>query len=257
MGDLTVENSPIAAGKIGLTDDDLAITSTMSPGQATCRRCGACCTHQVSIRMSLYDIARLAASMNLPFKNFVRQHCKIVSAYDLTGHGPVPGLALTTKRGVCPFFKAGKGCIQYESRPDVCRLFPLNNLYITRSAQLKMMRSQDKEYSDCCVMGFPNNVVFNLDFDSLASHAIRLDVTAGYLAEAMGRWGEEPVRKAIGKGESLVNTAECRNEYVRGLGLAFKEFDAHNKRLLTGILENVATQSVNDDRQIIDNKTDV
>lgn len=81
-----------------------------------CQQCGECCLGQEGVFLLPWDVERLSTAMQMSkrqFKDkftFVREGRRFL-------------------RGPCPFYDSNShSCIVYQSRPRVCRLFPLFQL---------------------------------------------------------------------------------------------------------------------------------
>lgn len=123
-GDLTIPfpyyRIPPRQARQNLLSMDYAGSSTAlvfnlkeeSPFSFHCQVCGACCSNK-TIRLSPYEILRLARSLGLSTKTFLQRH---------TEGGK--GVLCHKADGSC-FFLSPSGCRVYADRPLVCRLFPL------------------------------------------------------------------------------------------------------------------------------------
>lgn len=82
------------------------------------RECGDCCSGRWGpghVWVSVEEMRRIAAAMELPFDAFTRAYVRQVGMrYSLT----------ETPRGDCVFYEEGAGCRVYGARPDMCRAYP-------------------------------------------------------------------------------------------------------------------------------------
>lgn len=86
--------------------------SRRAPYAFTCRRCLRCCRHK-KIQVNPYEVAQLAAHVGVTTSVFIRRHTIEGGSFLRFGDD-----------GACPFLTE-KGCGVHESRPLVCRLYPL------------------------------------------------------------------------------------------------------------------------------------
>ncbi|OPY28591.1 MAG: Flagellin N-methylase [Methanocella sp. PtaU1.Bin125] len=198
-----------------------------------CNRCGACCKHQDGIIISLNDAHLLARRLRMPLKNFVRKYCREAGVFDVFGHGPFRGLAIRTKKGVCPFYSGREGCTVNEAKPAVCRLYPFNTIHVTRASLLKMQRKKDGDcYDSCYIFSIPDEGVIGPDYEALAAHWIRMETTREYYRLYGDRWQEDQAQKAIASGARLSGDPKSVGLYARQLRAAFDELDRMNEGVL-------------------------
>jgi uncharacterized protein len=97
------------------TQDDYTLKSD-SPFFYQCKACQRCCHHK-AIRVTPYEILRLARGLGLSTTEFIAAH---------TQSG---GTVLRTQKsndGAC-IFLSKSGCSVYADRPLVCRIYPLGS----------------------------------------------------------------------------------------------------------------------------------
>lgn len=82
-----------------------------------CVTCGECCRWPGEVRLTMTDIARLAAALHLSKDDFIHTHTRL----SRTRRGQ---LCLNDgPDGACVFLQANR-CSVYSDRPSQCRRFP-------------------------------------------------------------------------------------------------------------------------------------
>jgi Fe-S-cluster containining protein len=237
MGNITPDEMREFAPALGITTESLSNPVQIDARECQCKRCGACCRHQDGIIISLNDAQTLARRLRLPLKRFVQRYCHETAAYDIFGHGPFNGIAIRTKKGVCPFYTAREGCAVNDAKPMVCRLYPFNTIHVTRAALMKMQRRKDGDcYDGCFVFDLDSAGIVRPDFEALAAYCIRLETTREYYRLYGDRWQEDMVKNAIATGERFSGDKKSINMYASQLSLAFDGLDRRNKEILLGVL---------------------
>lgn len=98
-----------------------------------CGRCSRCCHHR-KIQVNPYEIARLAANLQIGTTEFIQNYTD-------------KGVYLSKKgKARCVFLEAD-GCRVYKDRPLVCRLYPLGRTITPHGAETFFM---DGLPSGCC-----------------------------------------------------------------------------------------------------------
>lgn len=238
MAHISMDDVPKLAGQLGLTSADISHPVRMGEMIVQCNRCGACCREQNGIILSLIDIYRIAGKLGITPKQFFRHYCRIsTDIYDVFGDGPQKGILLTTKNGVCIFYKKEIGCSINDVKPVTCQLYPFNNFTGARICILKMQRAKDGEaFKDCYIFDMPNNTIIVPDFTSLAIHHLQRYVTRDYLAQADDRWQPGLADKAWNECMRLSADLVQIAQYEKMMQAAFNELDHRNEVLLSGII---------------------
>lgn len=237
MGNITPDDMRELAPELGITLASLANPVPVDTNGCHCKRCGACCRHQDGIIISLNDAQALAGRLRLPLKRFVQRYCHGTEAYDIFGHGPFKGIAIRTKKGVCPFHSDRDGCMVNDAKPLVCQLYPFNTIHVTRAGLMKMQRRKDGGCFDgCFVFDLDRAGIVRPDFEALAAYCIRLKTTREYYRLYGDHWQEDMVKKAIATGERFSVDEKSVHMYASQLRLAFDELDRRNKEILSDVL---------------------
>jgi Fe-S-cluster containining protein len=137
-GLITPDDMKEMAPALGITADSVSNPADIDTRESRCKRCGVCCCQQDGIIVSLNDAQALARRLRISLKRFVQRYCRETDIYDVFGHGPFKGIAIRTKKGVCPFHSSREGCAMNEAKPSVCRLYPFNVIHVTRAGLMKM-----------------------------------------------------------------------------------------------------------------------
>ena len=163
----------------------------------------------------------------------MRKYCREASVYDIFGRGPFKGIAIKTKKGVCPFYSGKAGCSVNDGKPLVCRLYPFNTIHVTRASILKMQRKKDGDcYDGCFIFDLNNKGIIRPDFDALAAYCIQMDTTREYYRLCGDQWQDDMAKMAIDNGMRLSGDSKSVEIYARQLRLAFDEFDLRNEGVL-------------------------
>ena len=92
-----------------------------------CEGCGACCRGMGdSVRLDPYDVHLLAAAAGRSFAELMQDGVIGLAADDGL---LIPHLKMRPDTDDCPFLGADGRCGVHESRPGICRLFPLGRDY--------------------------------------------------------------------------------------------------------------------------------
>jgi len=92
-----------------------------------CDNCSACCRGMGdSIRLTPYDLYRIEEKTGLTYKELLKEHIGVVAEDKLLR----PYLKMTEATSACSFLGEDERCGIHDSRPDICRLFPLGRAYL-------------------------------------------------------------------------------------------------------------------------------
>lgn len=92
-----------------------------------CDNCSACCRGMGdSIRLTPYDLYRLQAKTGLSYQALKEDHIGELEEGKLM----MPYLKMKDATGACSFLGDDGFCLIHDSRPDICRLFPLGRAYL-------------------------------------------------------------------------------------------------------------------------------
>lgn len=80
-----------------------------------CQGCGRCCCFFDPISITSRDAERLSQHLGITREQFLEKFAKRTDASD-------SGLSLLSQP--CVFFREGTGCMVYEARPMICRMYP-------------------------------------------------------------------------------------------------------------------------------------
>ncbi len=233
MGNITPDDMRGLAHDIGMTREDASNHVQIDIGKYHCKRCGACCRHQDGIVISLNDAHLIARRLRVTLKRFVRRYCQETIVFDVFGHGPFKGIAIKTKKGVCPFYSGRDGCTVNDAKPLVCRLYPFNTIHVTRASIMKMQRRKDGDAFDgCFVFGLDNAGIVSPDFNELAAYCIQMETTREYYRLYGDRWQEDMAKNAIAAGARLSGDEKSVGMYAGQLRAAFDELDRMNGEIL-------------------------
>jgi Fe-S-cluster containining protein len=238
MAHISLEDVRQMAGPLSLTISDISHPVRMEESAGNCNRCGACCKTQNGIILSLIDIYRISGKLGITPKDFFRNYCRIsANIIDTFGNGPYKGILLTTKNGICRFYKQNVGCTINDVKPVTCQLYPFNDINITRVCLLKMQRIKDGEdYNGCYILDLPNNNIILPDFESLAANHIRRYITQEFLAQSDDRWNTGLAQKAKDDCIKLSEDNTLIEQYAMMLRKIFDDLDNRNARLLAEVL---------------------
>ena len=112
--------SEISDGKI-YTGNDMARVSCQD-----CLGCHACCERMgESIVLDPYDVYRLCAVTGKDFEKLLQRELELHVVEGLI----LPNLAMTGEKEQCAFLNEEGRCSIHDSRPGLCRVFPLGRIY--------------------------------------------------------------------------------------------------------------------------------
>ena len=95
-------------------------------GCQDCAGCSACCQGMgSSIVLDPYDVFRIEKKLNKSFEELLAGHFEL----NVVDGVILPNLKLTGQEEVCTFLNAEGRCSIHDSRPGICRLFPLGRYY--------------------------------------------------------------------------------------------------------------------------------
>lgn len=86
-----------------------------------CLQCGRCCCLSDPISITARDAERISQYLDITMEQFLEKFAKRTNASD-------SGLSLSSQP--CIFFKEGTGCIVYQARPMICRMYPPIALFV-------------------------------------------------------------------------------------------------------------------------------
>jgi Fe-S-cluster containining protein len=94
--------------------------------QIICRKCGACCSKNIPMRVSKFQLKEIAEKQNTSYKKIKR---KIKAKPNQDG-------TFYINRNPCPFLN-NKLCKIYNVRPSICKAYPANEIleYIVRGGK--------------------------------------------------------------------------------------------------------------------------
>lgn len=85
----------------------------------SCKRCSSCCRYDAGyVYLSVLDIDRLAAKLEIEKDNFIKVYCRWIENYH---NNEILSLKEKANKD-CIFWD--DGCTVYEERPLQCKLFP-------------------------------------------------------------------------------------------------------------------------------------
>ncbi|MCD6319465.1 MAG: YkgJ family cysteine cluster protein [Candidatus Desulfofervidaceae bacterium] len=86
--------------------------------------CFTQCCQQLEVMLTPYDILRLKRALEISSEEFLEKYTHTVFLEKIG----LPMVALKKEETGCPFLK-DTGCIVYNDRPSVCRLYPLGRAF--------------------------------------------------------------------------------------------------------------------------------
>ncbi|MBQ9142193.1 MAG: YkgJ family cysteine cluster protein [Lachnospiraceae bacterium] len=115
-----VDLSEISDGKLYDINDMAKL------GCQDCAGCSACCRGMgSSIVLAPYDVFRIEKRLNKGFEELLAEHFEL----NVVDGVILPNLKLAGQEEVCTFLNAEGRCRIHDSRPGICRLFPLGRYY--------------------------------------------------------------------------------------------------------------------------------
>ena len=95
-------------------------------GCQECAGCSACCQGMgESIILDPLDVFRIEKKLNKSFEELLQEHLEL----NVVDGVILPNLKLAGKAEVCTFLNREGRCSIHDSRPGICRLFPLGRYY--------------------------------------------------------------------------------------------------------------------------------
>jgi Fe-S-cluster containining protein len=135
--------------------------------KSLCLRCvsegGSCCTGEGSgIFVTLHDVLRIQKLLHVPldeiaeFKKISREHANNIQRddpffYQFFRKDKI--LQLKRKGGYCQYLKEGVGCIVFNYRPAICKMFPFS-FDFTKNGKLRLLvpKSKSRKDEDCTII---------------------------------------------------------------------------------------------------------
>ena len=115
-----VDLSEISDGKLYSVNDMAKL------GCNECVGCSACCMGMGnSIVLDPYDVYRLSRKLQKSFEELLSAHLELNVVDGII----LPNLKLTGLNEACTFLNSEGRCSIHDSRPGICRLFPLGRYY--------------------------------------------------------------------------------------------------------------------------------
>lgn len=110
-----------------ISDGKLYSVSDMAKlGCQECAGCSACCRGMGnSIVLDPYDVYRLSRKLQKSFEALLTAHLELNVVDGII----LPNLKLTGLNEACTFLNSEGRCSIHDSRPGICRLFPLGRYY--------------------------------------------------------------------------------------------------------------------------------
>lgn len=95
-------------------------------GCQDCEGCSACCKGMgSSIILDPLDVFRMGKRLNKSFEELLTEHLEL----NVVDGVILPNLKLTGEEEACSFLNGEGRCSIHDSRPGICRLFPLGRYY--------------------------------------------------------------------------------------------------------------------------------
>ncbi len=95
-------------------------------GCQDCAGCSSCCKGMgKSIVLDPYDVYRIIEKTNMSFEELLNAHIELNVVDGII----LPNLKLAGVNEACTFLDSGGRCSIHDSRPGICRLFPLGRYY--------------------------------------------------------------------------------------------------------------------------------
>lgn len=102
------------------------LNDMVKAGCEDCKGCSACCHGMgASIVLDPLDVYRLEAGTRKTFEQLLAEHLELNVVDGIIQ----PNLKLTGAEEGCTFLNAAGRCTIHQSRPGICRLFPLGRYY--------------------------------------------------------------------------------------------------------------------------------
>lgn len=112
-------------------DDLLKLDDTF---RFSCKSCGRCCRNRDDINLTGYDVYRIAKYFGKSNDEIITQYCSIFQSQML-----LPSAALKMRAGTCPFLR-NKKCSVQQSKPGVCRCYPLGRMFLPGDQSASFIR---------------------------------------------------------------------------------------------------------------------
>ncbi len=115
-----IDLSEISDGKLYSVNDMARL------GCQDCAGCSSCCKGMGnSIILDPYDVYRIIEKTNIGFEGLLNAHIELNVVDGII----LPNLKLTGVNEACTFLNSEGRCSIHDSRPGICRLFPLGRYY--------------------------------------------------------------------------------------------------------------------------------
>jgi Fe-S-cluster containining protein len=148
-----------------------------------CAMCGLCCASQDLVRLSTYELYRLADFLKREPMTVFNEHCVITA----TSLDPARHLYIRTSNGVCPFVKDNK-CGVHEARPYACKAYPMRAYWSLAGDMKAFVRAKYPVQGEACsLFKLDDGDVLLGDYELLAKQAIAHWVDDAYFSMAGDR----------------------------------------------------------------------
>lgn len=134
MSQFEMERISIHDMKRNLGDEDMIRLDDSI--RFTCKGCGKCCKNRDDINLTGYDVYRVAEFLGRTHEEFIDQYGTIFQSRSL-----LPSVALTMRAGTCPFLR-NKKCAVHQSKPGVCRCYPLGRVYMPGDTSARFIQME-------------------------------------------------------------------------------------------------------------------
>ena len=106
--------------------------------QFKCRKCGKCCKNQDTILFSALDVFRIAKKLGIAPDTVIKRYTEVYIGSQ--SRIPLVHLLMQGKKNACPFLTEEGRCSIHDTKPTVCRLYPLGRVIIGKT-QIEMLDS--------------------------------------------------------------------------------------------------------------------
>ena len=144
-----------------------------------CLCCGDCCKKHGLYPVTSSDICRTSKGMGIGIDEFFSRYCTI------SNNDGRHGMFIKGNGLVCPFLKDDM-CSIHEFKPEVCRIFPDPDGYVTVRRLKQDMKDATAPgmtgLSRCSVMDMPDDAILKGDIEATIDFRIREDTDRHYFA---------------------------------------------------------------------------